>query len=181
MASEQMTALLKAMDHDNLVQMRALLEEGVDLSSPVVIGEEYEQEEPDETGILFYAIRNHASIEAIELLLEYGLDITACDENNITILDTAIKFRHPEVIRLCLEKGMNVNGSTRRSGITPLMLASCFSDMDTAQLLLDHGADINAVDKSGMSSKDYARKLGQKKMQEFLEERGGRFSAYPEE
>ena len=181
MASEQMTALLEAMEHDNLVKMRTLLADGVDLSSSVVIGEEYDQEEPDEIGLLFYAIRNHASIEAIELLLEYGMDIAECDENSITTLDTAIKFKRPDVIRLCLDRGMDVNESTRKSGITPLMLASCFSDMETAQLLLDHGADINAVDRSGMSSKDYARKLGQKKMQAFLEEKGGRFSAYREE
>jgi len=36
------------------------------------------------------------------------------------------------------------------------------------------------IDRSGMSAKDYARKLGQKKMQEFLTEKGGKFSAYGE-
>ena len=168
------------MEHDNLVKMRALLEEGIDLSRPVVIGEEYDQDEPDEIGVLFYAIRSDVSIEAIELLLENGMDITDLDENGITTLDTAIKFRRRDMMELCLKKGMSVNESTRKSGITPLMLASCFNDIDTAQTLLDHGADINATDRTGMSPKDYARKLGQKKMQEFLEEKGGKFSAYPE-
>ena len=42
-------------------------------------------------------------------------------------------------------------------------------------------ADINAIDRAGMSPKDYARKLGQKKMQEFLAEKGEWFSAYQEE
>jgi len=176
-----MKSLLEAIEKDNLVKMRELLEQGVDLSRPVTIGEEYDLEEYDEIGILFYAIRSHASLEAIELLLAYGADLEALDENGISSLDTAIKFRRRDIIELCIEKGMNVNESTRKSGITPLMLASCFSDTEIAQVLLDQGADINAVDRSGMSPKDYARKLGQKKMQAFLEEKGGRFSAYREE
>jgi ankyrin repeat protein len=173
-----MQALLEAIERDNLVQMRKLLEKGVDLSRPIVIGEEYDLEEPDEIGILFYAIRNQASREAIELLLEYGANLNELDENGITTLDTAIKFRRRDIIDLCIEKGMSVNESTRRSGITPLMLASCFNDIDIARTLIEHGADINATDRSGMSPKDYARKLGQKKMLTFLEEQGGKHALY---
>ena len=176
-----MKALLEAIEHDNLVKMRALLEEGVDLSTPILIGEEYELEDYDEISLLFYAIRNYASLEAIELLLEYDLDIKACDDTGISALDTAIKFKRQDIIKLCIEKGLDVNVSSRKSGITPLMLASCFSNIPTAELLLEHGADINARDRAGMTPKDYARKLGQKKMQEFLAEKGGKFSAYREE
>ena len=176
-----MKALLEAIEHDNLVKMKTLLEEGVDLSAPIVIGEEYELDEPDEIGLLFYVIRNYASLEVIELLLEYGVDIAACDETGISALDTAIKFKRHDIIKLCIDKGLDINVSNRKSGITPLMLASCFNDTQTVELLLEYGADINAVDKYGMSPKDYARKLGQKKMQEFLTQKGGRFSAYQEE
>ena len=176
-----MKTLLEAIEHDNLVKMKVLLEEGVDLSTPILIGEEYELEDYDEISLLFHSIRNYASLEAIELLLEYGLDIKACDDTGISALDTAIKFKRHDVIELCIDKGLDVNASSRKSGITPLMLASCFSDTRTVELLLECGADINATDRSGMSPKDYARKLGQKKMQEFLTEKGGRFSAYREE
>ncbi|MEA3419793.1 MAG: ankyrin repeat domain-containing protein [Campylobacterota bacterium] len=176
-----MKALLEAIEHDNLVKMRALLDEGIDLSQPVVIGEEYELDDYDEIGLLFYVIRKYASLEAIEMLMEYGVDIKECDDNGVSALDTAIKFRRHDVIKLCIDKGLDVNASARKSGITPLMLASCFSDVKTAEILLENGAEINALDSSGMSAKDYSRKLGQKKMQEFLTEKGGRFSAYREE
>ncbi len=176
-----MKALLEAIEHDNLVKMKVLLEGGVDLSTPILIGEEYELEDYDEISLLFYAIRNYASMEALELLLEYGLDIKACDDTGISALDTAIKFKRHDIINLCIKKGLDVNISSRKSGITPLMLASCFNNIRTAELLLENGADINATDGSGMSPKDYARKLGQKKMQEFLTEKGGKFSAYREE
>lgn len=173
-----MKELIKAIDNDNLVKMKSLLEEGIDLSQLVVIGEEYELDEPDEIGILFYAIRTHASLEAIELLLSYGIDISQLDDNGISTLDTAIKFRRIDIIKLCIDRGFDLNSSSRRSGIKPLMLASCFGDTSIAQLLIDNGADINDKDKSGMSPKDYARKLGQKKMEEFLTQNGGLHKVY---
>jgi len=173
-----MEALLKALEHDSLVKMRALLEEGVDLSRPVVIGEEYDLEEPDEIGLLFYAIRTHASLEAIELLLEYGLDIHAVDQDRVSALDTAIKFKRKDIVELCIERGADVNRTKRKSGILPIQLAACFNDIEIIELLLESGADVNAVDASGVSAKDYAKKLGQKKVLEFLDTKGAKFSLY---
>ncbi len=173
-----MKRLIEALENDNLVKLRKLLEEGADLSRLVVVGEEYEMDEPEEIGILFFAIRRFVSLEAIKLLSEYGLDIKMRDAHGVSALDTAIKFKRVDVIEFCLDEGFDVNGSSRKSGITPLMLASCFGDRTIVELLLSKGADINAKDKSGMSPTDYARKLGQKRMQEFLIEQGGQFGIY---
>ena len=49
------------------------------------------------------------------------------------------------------------------------------------ELLLKHNADINSLDNSGMSAKDYAKKLGQKKMLEFLDKKGAKYNLYKEE
>ncbi len=176
-----MEELVQAIDNDNLVKMKALLEEGINLSQLVIIGQEYELDEPDEISILFYAIRNYASIEAIELLLNYGIDIFELDDNSISTLDTAIKFKRVDVIELCISKGFDLNASSRKSGIKPLMLASCFGDTTIAKLLIDNGANVNELDGLGMSPKDYARKLGQKKMLEFLTEKGAVHSVYPKD
>jgi len=176
-----MKELLEAMEHDSLVKMKALLEKGVDLSKPIIIGEEYELDEPDEIGLLFYAIRTKASKEAIELLLEYGLDIHQLDDDKISALDTAIKFKRKEIIQLCIDNGIDLNSTKRRSGILPLLLASCFNDIGIVELLLENGADIHVRDGSGMSAKDYAKKLGQKKMLAFLDEKGAKHNLYPEE
>ena len=105
----------------------------------------------------------------------------ATDSEGVSALDMAIKFKRKEVIQFCIDNGFDLNTTKRKSGITPVMLASCFSDIEMMQLLLDGGADINALDKIGMSPKDYSKKLGQKKMTEFIHEKGGRFSRYPEE
>lgn len=174
-----MKELLEAMEHDSLVKMRKLLEGGIDLSTEVIIGEEYELDEPDEIGLLFYAIRTYASLEAIELLLEYGMDIHALDYDNISPLDTAIKFKRKDVVEFCIEKGADLNTTKRKSGILPLQLTACFGDIEMAKLLIDNGANINIADKNGVSAKDYAKKMGQTKMEAFLDEKGAKFNLYP--
>jgi ankyrin repeat protein len=76
---------------------------------------------------------------------------------------------------------MNVNETHRKSGITPIILTACFNNIHIAELLIQHGADINSRDRGGMTVKDYAKKLGQKKMLEFLEKRGAKHNIYREE
>ncbi|KIM13193.1 MAG: ankyrin [Sulfurovum sp. FS08-3] len=182
MQKSQMTSkVLEAIDNDALVVLEKYLQEGYDLSLPVVLGQEYELDEPDETPILFYAIRRYASVELIELLMRYGVDIHGLNEDGLSALDVAIKFKRNDVVDFVIKEGISVNETQRRSGINPLMLACCFSDLAIIETLLNHGADINKVDKSGMSAKDYAKRLGQKKVVEFLSQKGGRHNLYSEE
>lgn len=173
-----MNKVTEAIENDSIATLKSLLKEGVDLNKPILIGEEYDLEEYDEISPLFYAIRKYASRELIEFLLENGVDLHQCDSDGISALDMAVKFKRKDVIELCLEKGFDLNTTKRKSGITPVMLAACFSDTDMMQTLLDAGGDINATDNTGMSPLDYARKLGQKKMQTYLEERGAEHRAY---
>jgi ankyrin repeat protein len=173
-----MNELLEAIERDSLVKIRKICQQGVDLTMPIDMGVEYGLQEPDETTILFYAIRKNASIEAIEILLEYGIDIREIDDDGLSAIDVAIKFRREDVIRFCIEKGLDVNETHRKSGITPIILAACFNNTHIAELLIQYGADINAQDRGGMTVKDYAKKLGQKKMLEFLERRGAKHHLY---
>ncbi|WP_294951059.1 ankyrin repeat domain-containing protein [Sulfurovum sp.] len=176
-----MNELTQAIENDSIAKLKSLLQAGTDLNKPILIGEEYDLEEYDEISPLFYAIRKYASLEMIELMLENGVDLYATDSDGISALDMAIKFKRKEIIRYCIDKGMELNSTKRKSGILPVMLAACFSDTELVQMLLDHGADINATDASGMSAKDYAKKLGQKKMVAYLSEKGARHNLYPEE
>jgi len=173
-----MPTITEAIEHDSIATLNTLVKNGADLNKPVRIGEEYDLEEYDEVSPLFYAIRKHASLELIEWMLEHGVDLFATDADGVSALDTAIKFKRKDVIDLCIQKGFDLNTTSRKSGITPVMLAACFSDTEMMQMLLDGGGALNAIDKTGMSPLDYARKLGQKKMQAFLEEKGATHAAY---
>ena len=176
-----MNEVTLAIENDSVAKMKSLLKSGADLQKPILIGEEYELEDYDEISPFFYAIRKYASMEMLELMLENGIDLHEVDSDGISALDMAIKFKRKEVIQFCIDRGFDLNTSKRKSGITPVMLASCFSDLDMMKLLLDNGGDVNIADRSGMAPKDYAKKLGQKSMLAFLDERGAKFNVYPNE
>jgi len=174
-----MNEVTKAIENDSVAKMRSLLKSGADINKPILIGEEYELEDYDEISPFFYAIRKYASMEMLELMLENGVDLHEVDSDGISALDMAIKFKRKEVIQFCVDRNFDLNTSKRKSGITPVMLASCFSDIEMMELLLSNGGDMNLSDRTGMAPKDYAKKLGQKKMLEFLNEQGARFNIYP--
>ena len=176
-----MNEVTLAIENDSVAKMKSLLKSGTDLNKPILIGEEYDLEDYDEISPFFYAIRKYASMEMLELMMENGVDLYEVDSDGISALDMAIKFKRKEVIQFCLDRGFDINVSKRKSGITPVMLAACFSDIEMMQMLLDSGGEINQPDRSGMAPKDYAKKLGQKKMLAFLDEQGAKFSAYPNE
>jgi ankyrin repeat protein len=174
---EKMIAkLIEAIEHDSIVTVKKLCQEGVDLTWPIAIGLEYDLEDHDTISVLSYAIRNYASVELIEVLLEHGCNLHEVDDDGLSTIDIAIKFKREDIIQFCVERGMDVNISHRKSGITPILLAACFNNTSIVELLLKNGADINALDGSGMSAKDYALKLGQKKIVNFLDSKGAKYN-----
>jgi len=176
-----MEELIETIENDTVVKMKALCKAGVDLTQPIDAGLEYGLEDPDYMPVLFFAIRKYASIELIEVLLENGLDLNQIDEDGLSAIDISIKFKRLDMVQYCIDNGIDINITRRPSGITPITLAACFNNTEIVQLLLDNGAQINAQDNIGMSTKDYAKKLGQKKMLVYLDERGAKFNRYAQD
>lgn len=68
------------------------------------------------------------------------------------------KARQPEVVRLLLEHGAEVNVQDKY-GHTPLHAAVLGAGTDTMQLLLEAGADRNLTDAEGDTAEERARAL----------------------
>jgi ankyrin repeat protein len=79
-----------------------------------------------------------------------------------TLLFQAIAENNTHRIAEILNSGVSAN-VTNSIGITPLMAAAGINNEDIINLLINHGADIDAVDVIGRSAFRYALKNKSKK------------------
>ena len=66
----------------------------------------------------------------------------------------------PEIVKLLLQYGADVNDKDTIYGSTVLMWASDRGNLEVAKLLLEKGADVNLKDKSGKTALMWARRIG---------------------
>jgi uncharacterized protein len=81
----------------------------------------------------------------------------------------AVFFRHPDLARALIERGADVNATARNAlRVAPLHAAAAMRDCATMQLLLDHGADVNARQQLGYTTLHTAAQHGDEAMVEQL-------------
>lgn len=90
----------------------------------------------------------HLAIEAqdahcVEALLEHGADVEAVDPHDRRPLFIAVRQRQFEAVRIILDQGALTD--TMSQGHTPIHEAAIQGDVDIMELLLSHGADVNAL------------------------------------
>ena len=156
-----MKNLINSILKNNYIETKKALKTIDNINQPL------EVEESD--NIFFFAIKHKADIDILKLLIENGLDLDYTDENGVGIFDEAIRYNDLSLIKLLVEeKGINPLITKRKSGFTPLMQAVSYGYIEIVKYLLDKGADMDEKDNFGFCAKDYARKLGQVKVLEFL-------------
>ncbi|GFR94249.1 B-cell lymphoma 3 protein [Elysia marginata] len=130
--------------------------------------------------MMFYVITPlHLAIkldftEAVELLLKSGADVNAVDCSGSSAIHMAVQGRSTPILRLLMEKCPDVQLNNRNiDGLTPLHTAVDNGDLEQAELLLSHGADIDVTDgKSGRTPLFRAAESNHKPMVELLLKRG---------
>ncbi|KAL4795125.1 ankyrin repeat-containing domain protein [Aspergillus venezuelensis] len=93
----------------------------------------------------------------ISFLLDNGASLSARDDRGRTPLFLASSTLQSEYLRLILDKrpndpAINIAADGELSGRTPLLAAINKGSPTSVQLLLDHGADISAIDTDGSSA-----------------------------
>jgi ankyrin repeat protein len=100
--------------------------------------------------------------DIVKLLLEKGCDSDIRNESERTghkggtALLAAAFWGRPQIAKLLVERGANVNAKTDQ-GVVPLHEAARMNQMEIAQLLLKHGANINATNDNGETPLDWAK------------------------
>ncbi len=169
------TAMLLAAMNGNAAIIERLIQAGADPNAPV-----------SKTGdsALMMAART-GKVDAIKVLLDHGAEVNAKETwGGTTALMWAVSERHPEVVQLLVEHAADVNAKSNfvpsasgrgfegtapvppkpnqtveefASGwMTPLMFAAREDDIESAQILIHRGADVNAVGGDGKDALELA-------------------------
>ncbi len=79
------------------------------------------------------------------------MGINQVDETNSTALHIACRHNHPEIVKVLIRQGIEIDKITA-SGLTALMVASEAMSVDCAKILLQHGANVRVVTKDGITA-----------------------------
>ena len=139
---DKVTALMIAAHKDNIDAINMLLKAGADPNIADANG----------CTCLSYAFDRHCSEEAHKKVSSHGAYANADSEDKIIELMVASKKRRLDAINVLLNGGADLN-NTNVKGKTCLMYAIDRDCSEEAlQTMVDHGADVNVVDKDSMTA-----------------------------
>lgn len=129
------TPVADAAQANDAARVRALLQEGADVSTP----------QPDGLTALHWAALNDSQ-EIVDVLLLAGANLEPLTRvGGYTPLHLAARSGHASIVRSLLERGADVDRWTS-TGVTALHFAAQANDAEAIRALVTHGADINAAD-----------------------------------
>ena len=110
-------------------------------------------------------------VNIVRLLLEYGVCVEGGDRGGReTPLFAASRMERDQVVRVLVEEGgANVDAGDE-FGFTPLCIATLNGHASTVTVLLECGADLGVVTRTGSSVMDLARKSGVVEVEVVLQE-----------
>ncbi|XP_055954369.1 putative ankyrin repeat protein RF_0381 [Patella vulgata] len=160
------TALYLAVQNDNLKAVDVLLEmKGCDVNlsdnqgkSPLILAllncntkviERLHQDNADVKRQALMVATILYNIPYMHALLQHGcnIDVDAQDKDGQTALMLAAKLGDYNIVKQLLEAGADVNISSRAM-MPPSCMSACRGFLSVLAYLLDHGADVNAVDQN---------------------------------
>lgn len=93
--------------------------------------------------------KNRDGHTPLDLVRDGDQDIADLLRGDAALLDAAKKGHLARVHKLVTSSNINCRDSQGRNS-TPLHLAAGYNNLDVAEYLLEHGADVNAQDKGGL-------------------------------
>ncbi|KZZ89522.1 glycerophosphodiester phosphodiesterase GDE1 [Ascosphaera apis ARSEF 7405] len=160
-------------DNDGWAPLHLSVVGGHPLSTRVLLESEKQDDGTTSTGIREHKTKSSAVlalatkanfIDIVKLLVEAGVDINYQDENGETALHIAARFGHTQCAKLLIDgapqQTANLELTEKTYSWTPLFIAAVDGNLETAELLINAGADVNRLDASGWSPMEHAALRG---------------------
>lgn len=159
-----MTAVMKAVQKNDVTRMRELIAGGADVN---------ELDPNGDAPLVMAAYLGHT--EVVRLLLQAGADVTAVDPGmKATALHAAAYAGRTDTARLLIEHGVEVDRQGPKNGYTALHDAIWENNIDTARVILEAGANLTLKSHSGETPLDFAKAKHRREIVAMIEQRVGR-------
>jgi ankyrin repeat protein len=132
------------------------------------VGERY----PNIIQLAYTAAAKSCSSWSIRVLQQRDVNINAINENNISALMEVTATGEYSAVQVLLEAGANPDGHDESRDARPLFIAAYEGRTDIVELLLQHGANIEALDSMEQSALHWARRGNQLAVVRLLLSRG---------
>ena len=119
----------------------------------------------DESALMIAAIKGN--IPAAKALIARDGDVNKAGWTPLHYAATGTTPQQPEVIALLLEHHAYIDAESP-NGTTPLMMAVHYGTRESAELLLNEGADPALKNKLGLSAADFALRANRKDMADLI-------------
>lgn len=158
-----MTAVMKAVQKNDVTRMQALIADGADVN---------ELDPNGDAPLVMAAYLGHTEI--VRLLLAAGADVTAVDPGmKATALHAAAYAGRTDAARLLIDAGIDIDKQGPKNGYTALHDAIWENNIDTARVLIEAGANLRLKSHNGETPLDFARSRHRKEIVAMLEARLG--------
>jgi ankyrin repeat protein len=122
---------------------------------------------------------NDSQIESIRILVKAGADVDEHSDNGVTALMLMAILGQPDMVRMLLEAGADVNAANNADGGNPLIFAVYGGSSETVSILIEAGADIDAMDagtgsNDGRTALSYAVEKSHAEITEILKQAGAK-------
>ena len=133
-AADSLVDVVQAKDHAAAVAM-------------IAAGADVHAASADGTTALHWAVYNDDA-DLVQRLIKAGADISVVNDYGASPLRQAATVADPVVIKALFKAGANAN-ETNAEGETPLMVVARTGNVESAGLLLSHGAKVDAKEQWG--------------------------------
>ncbi len=154
-----MSALMTAINRNDIEQVQGLIDQGVDVN----------QLEPNgDAPLIMAAYKGYSAI--VEILLQAGADVTAVDPGmKATALHAAAYAGRTEAARLLIDYGIDIDAQGPYNGYTALHDAIWQNNVETAEVIIAAGPDLSIENNDGQTPLAMAQARGRRQIAALLQ------------